>query len=219
LGLVALEARDFTTAVRHFSASVTLWREVDNRFDLPFVLHNLARAVELQGDEGRAQGLLEESLAASRELGHNRAPFPTLVALARLARRRHDRDAALGYLRESVGGVGRLGMNRGTLILLDALASFALEDRQFVTSARLLSGAGHVLKAADFKPSEQDQPDRLHTLAAVRAHLGDDEFAAAWAEGLVPTPEETVSRALAAFDPHYSAVTSAPSVASILPTG
>jgi non-specific serine/threonine protein kinase len=207
LGLIAIDSGDLTAAVRHFSESLSLWRAVDDPFDLPFVLANLARAVELQGDDGRAQTLLEESLIAGRELGHSRRPLPTLVALARLARRRHDRDGALAYLRETVAGVQRLQLDRGAVIIIDALASFALEDGQFVTAARLLGGAASVMRSVDFTPAGHDQPDRLHTLAAVRAHLGEAEFAAAWAEGQVLTPDEIVTQTMAVLDPNYSAAT------------
>jgi predicted ATPase len=199
LGLVAMDAEDLSAADRHFSESVTLCR-AENQFDLQFALLNLARVVELQGDEGRAQSLLEESLASGRDFGDARGPLPARVALARLARRRGDREGALALLRESLAQVQSLGLNRATVIIFDALAWFALEDGQFGAAARLLGGAAGVVKSADFTPVGQDQPEHLRTLAAVRAHLGEEEFAAAWEEGQSLSLEDQVSRAMALLD-------------------
>jgi hypothetical protein len=60
----------------------------------------------------------------------------------------------------------------------------------------LLGAAANVLKSADFRPPRDDQPERLHTTAAVRARLSDDEFDTAWDEGQAFTPEEVVAQAL-----------------------
>jgi hypothetical protein len=171
--------------------------------ELAVVLANLAHAMELQGDEARAQHLFEEDLRVRRELGDVRA-VPTLVALARLARKRHDREGALAFLRESLAVARPLRQSRGTVIIFDGLAAFALQDGQCVTAARLLGGAASVLSSVDFTPPRRDQPERQRTLAAVRDRLTEGAFAAAWAEGQALTPEELATQAMAVLDPLHA---------------
>ena len=101
-----------------------------------------------------------------------------------------------------------LGRNRGTVSILDGLAAFALQDGHFVITVRLLGTAASLLESVDFTPPRHDQPDRLRTLASVRARLSDGEFAAAWEESQGLAPEEVVAQAMSVLDPVPSDPTS-----------
>jgi hypothetical protein len=79
---------------------------------------------------------------------------------------------------------------------LEGLAAVAVAQAQSERAARLFGAAegGRDAIGAPLPPAERSEHDR--SVAAARAALGDEAFAAAWAEGRTMTFERAIAYAL-----------------------
>lgn len=109
-------------------------------------------------------------------------------------------DAQAAAHRESLTIVWGLGYREGVAECLGDLAGFAARGGAPVQAARLF-GAAEALREATGAPLEPGLHDRHERLvAAARAALTPDEFAATWADGRVLSPAAAVAEALAEND-------------------
>ncbi|MFQ5795916.1 MAG: tetratricopeptide repeat protein [Candidatus Bipolaricaulia bacterium] len=100
-----------------------------------------------------------------------------------LARHQGDYERAVRFFKDSLTLSQELGNKRRIARGLEGLAAVACANRQPEQAARLF-GAAEALREAigiPLPPSECADYDR--DVAAVRAGLDEDAFAAAWAEG------------------------------------
>jgi tetratricopeptide (TPR) repeat protein len=138
----------------------------------PFVV--LGNRARWQGDYDRAATCYRRMLVLSQQVG---GPF--------------------GFLRQEVGG--SLGIAQS----LEALAGLAARQQQWKRAAMLLGAAEGVCAAIGATPSAWTGRDRVNAeeyeraVRGARAALGEDAFAAAWAEGRAMSLEEAVQFALA----------------------
>lgn len=84
------------------------------------------------------------------------------------------------------------------MLCLDIFGRLACEQRAFERAARLLGSAValHEATGSDMFASPSDCADHERVLSTVRTALGDDVFAAAWAEGRAMTLEQAINCAL-----------------------
>jgi hypothetical protein len=82
-------------------------------------------------------------------------------------------------------------------------AAIAGAEGQPARAARLLAAATAQLGTIPAALAPADRADYERTLAALRAELGAEMFAAAWAEGAKLAPEQAIASAV---DPIYSAL-------------
>ena len=159
-------------------------------------LINLGSVALYDGDYDRAETMLDESLALSREGGYREGVGWALNQLGVVAYRRGDLERAERLLRESLAVHKDLGDMWRVASVLEALAETAGARKRFELSARLF-GAADVLRetiGAPVPPCERAEHDRV--TASVRARMGDEEFSRLRAEGRAMTLEEAFSRAL-----------------------
>jgi len=141
--------------------------------------------------------LQEESLAISREPGNQQGIAWSLFGLGRLARAQGEYGAARVLLEESLAIFRELGNKQGIVKDVEGLAALAVAQGQSERAARLF-GAAEGLRAAMGAPlptADREEHDR--SVAAVRTALGEEAFAAAWAEGRAMSLDEGVAFALA----------------------
>ena len=144
----------------------------------------------------RAEAMLDESLALSREGGYREGVGWSLNQLGMVAYRRGDLERAERLLRESLAVHKDLGDMGRVASVLEALAETAGARKRFELSTRLF-GAADVLRetiGAPVPPCERAEHDRV--LASVRTQVGDKEFTRLRAEGRTMKLEEAFSRAL-----------------------
>ena len=153
------------------------------------------------GDYALGSSLLEESAAISRKAGDDWALSLPLRNLAVAAFKQGDYGRAAALLEESLVVLRRLGEKQFITRSLDYLAAVASMRGAYTRAARLF-GAGEALRGAvgaSVLPFYRADYER--GVAAARAGLDEQSFAAAWARGRSMTLDEAVGYALEAEEP------------------
>jgi hypothetical protein len=160
---------------------------------IAYSLHNLADVAYLQGGYTRAAALAEESLMLRRELEDKQGIANSLHSLGIVMSMQGDHGPASTFLREAV----LLGREIGARWLVTG----ALEVFAWVTGARgqperaaQLGGAAESQReilGVPLPPEQRASHDRA--LQAMRATLGEDAVAAAWAEGHALSLDQAIS--------------------------
>jgi predicted ATPase/DNA-binding SARP family transcriptional activator len=195
LGLVATAEGDYERAGSLFERASALAREIGDRWTLALAVSNQGDLALNQGDYARAGALCEESLGLQRELGDKRGIAISLSNLAYAALYQGRHPEALAPLQEGLVLAQELGDRDGIAYRLEGLAVVAASADKAERAARLLGGADAVFEAigADLDPAERDLHER--TVADLRVRLGEETFAAAWAEGRAMSLGEAVAYA------------------------
>jgi predicted ATPase/DNA-binding SARP family transcriptional activator len=195
LGLVAAAEGDYERARALLEEAAALAREIGDRWTLALSVSNQGDLALNQGDYAQASARCGESLALQRELGDKRGMAISLNNLAYAALYEGRYPDALAPLQESLQLAQQLGDKDGIAYRLEALSVVAASEGEADRAAHLLGGASALLEdiGADLDPAERDLHER--TLADVHAHLDDEAFAAAWAEGRAMSLPEAIAYA------------------------
>ena len=201
LGLVALRQGNYSEARSHYEEALAVERELGSKYGIAASLDVLGMAASAEGDYSAARALHEESLAIRRESGEKSGVAHCLAHLGRLASNEGDHSAARALHEEALAIWRELGERRSIAESLEAFAPVFMAEGQSELAARLLGAADALREAtrAPLPPFQRDQYDR--EVAAVRAALGEETFAAAWAEGRTMATEDAVAWALRERDP------------------
>ena len=187
---------------------LALHRELGDERGVAGALYALGMLAHFQGEPARAVALVEEGLARSRRLGLGAGLIALgLFRLGLLAYLQGQPDRAEGLARQALAlrrdlaqAVGRpWAVPGGMGVCLALLAGVASAQGRAGRAARLFGAAergARVLAGQKVVlPRYRDDYDRA--VAAARARLGEDAFAAAWAAGRAMAPEDAVAYALA----------------------
>jgi hypothetical protein len=140
--------------------------------------------------------MVEEALAINRELGDRRSAADGLRYLAEVASGEGRPDEARTLFLESLALSRELSARTVALDGLEGLASFESRHGQAALATRLF-GAVDALRERAGRPMQSLYAARYEAqIAAARVALGEEAFAAAWAEGEAMTLEEAVAVAL-----------------------
>jgi Tetratricopeptide repeat len=157
-----------------------------------------------RGDQAAARTLLEESLGLFRELGDQWGIGLLLNNLARVARDLGDWTWMAELCAESLALFREVGDRHGIAWVLSNLAIVARSRGSWKRAARLF-GAAEALRESvgssslSLSPAERGAYETA--VAATRAELAPDVFAAAWAEGRALPLEQAIACALAPAEP------------------
>jgi predicted ATPase/transcriptional regulator with XRE-family HTH domain len=197
LGSVAIyKDEDTATARPLYEQSLALYRQIENKGGIAYVLLDLAEILEMQGDTDGATRLVEESLELFRELGDKGNIAMCLLVLSDDPRRQDDASFTRNSLVESLILYKELNDKRHIGRCLGELAYLAWRQYEFERAA-ILFGAAEALFTtigASMHPEVRSRFDR--SIADTRSQFGSDPFAAAWARGQVLTADEAVNLAL-----------------------
>jgi predicted ATPase/DNA-binding SARP family transcriptional activator len=196
LGEVARELGDYELARSLYEESLAISREMGERTGIALSIANLGLVACALGDYARARSLGEESLAICRELGSQRHIAAVLNDLGKVAAHQGETVAAQTRYAESLTIRRELGDKLGIALSLEAFADLLTVQGQFGRAARLWGAAEALRQAilAPLSPKERETYDR--SLTAARTALGEEAFAAAWAEGQAMSLEEASAYAL-----------------------
>ncbi len=117
--------------------------------------------------------------------------------LARAAEERGDPRRAAGRYRESLGLWGEIGTQEGVADVLAGTGRLAALGGRPAPAARLLGAAAALGEALGYVVPPPERARCANAAAAVRAALGEHEFAAAWTAGRALTPEQACAEASA----------------------
>jgi DNA-binding CsgD family transcriptional regulator len=163
-------------------------------------LDNLAELAIHRGEPNVGETLLAEALPLQREIGHTWGEIFSLSLLAELAHDRGDTVECAERYRAAIG-LSRTNGDRAFLgAALTGLGLMAAERGEAEWATRLL-GAAEALREAHGSWAFARLRDKVHAASeAARAALGEEAFAAAWADGRVMSPEEASVLAIALAD-------------------
>ena len=202
LALVHLDRGRYDEAAALLDEALALFRELEPALVAgpQYVSQAYARRGQIAlavGDLAGAARYLEEAERRQRALGHTWGLSETLRYLGDLARARGDLDAALARYRESLALAEESGDRLFVADALDGVASVAAARGQAERAARLHGAAATLRERLGAAVAPWERPAYERDVAAVRAALGAEAFAAAWAAGAALPLEAAVAEALA----------------------
>jgi ATP/maltotriose-dependent transcriptional regulator MalT len=150
----------------------------------------------LQGDVTSARLLFEKSLEYFQERANEKQAGWVLSYLGRISAAQGDYQAAQAYYEASLLRNGEVEKNLVPLDIppaLEGLAAVAATQGNVAWAARLW-GTAEALREehADFLAPVY-RPDYEQAVAAARARLGEQRFAADWAEGRTMNPDQVLA--------------------------
>ena len=175
-----------------YEESLALQRELGDRPGIANSLCNLGYLALAEGDLAGATALLEESLALAVELGDKYWTALSLLRLAKVARAEGDHGRASALDGRALTLASELGAKRALAEWLEGLARTAVAHEAFDRAVVLLGAADAVREELGAPLPPAERPGHEQDLAAARASLGDDAFAAAWDAGRRMPLEEAV---------------------------
>jgi predicted ATPase/DNA-binding CsgD family transcriptional regulator len=154
-----------------------------------------ARAIHYGGDLDAAETLYAELLTAPPP-----PPFAAAMyrhSLAMIARTRGQPGAALPLYAAAIEVFFVTGELQSTASCLEDIAASLADHEQATAAARLFGTAAAFRSAIGIPMLPPDEPDHDRAVAALRARLGPDAFAAAWENGQELSAADAVAQAAA----------------------
>jgi predicted ATPase/class 3 adenylate cyclase len=188
-GLVEHEVEELDRATVSLEESLDLAREVGNKVITAWALTSLADLLHTQGKVQRAMTLVEEGISLWRAISRWGLPA-ALYCQGHMAVTLRDFDRATALFRESLELWSKMGTRRGVADCLDAFAGLALAQRSPGRAARLYAAAEAMREVIGAPRPPRRRGKYNEDLATLRREMGEEEFAAAWAEGQAMTPEQ-----------------------------
>jgi tetratricopeptide (TPR) repeat protein len=183
LATAAANQGDLDGGMELYERSLALWREIGDERGLGISTTNVGCLALMQGDLERAVVFSREGLALYERAGQRDLMLHPMfnLGLAELLGARH--ADALTRFSEGLALGLEMDYRESIALNLEGLAGVHAATGEHERGARLLGAAEQVAEDAGFKrePLEQDLHDR--TVATLRAGLGDEAFAAAFAAG------------------------------------
>src|SRR5580658_1828168 len=189
LAFVSWLQRDFGRATEEASTALIMSRELGDVEGAAWSLISLGTAARYQGEVERAGALLAESRELAESIGFREGIAWCGEQLGLLAAVDGD-PAAITLLRRSLELHGELRDRWRMSSVLEDLAAIALALGQARSAARLLGAAEALRDAIGTVIAPCERPQHLQTAAAVRAALGEEDFADARQQGLLATMDE-----------------------------
>jgi hypothetical protein len=143
-----------------------------------------------------AHELYERSLAIWQELADQRGIARAVLDLGRVACRQGNAATARARYAESTGLFQRLGDKAGIAACLEGVAEVETAMERPGRAVRLCGAARALREATGALLPLHGAAECERQMAALQERLGDDAFAAAWAEGRAMSLEEAVRLAL-----------------------
>jgi predicted ATPase/DNA-binding XRE family transcriptional regulator len=192
LGLVATDRGEHALGVARLEESLALRRQMGAPQLIALNLQNLAHALAHQGALERAAALGVEALQLYEDLGDTRGSTHALLTLGLVAYRLRDWALAGERYRRALQLSRSMGMLGGVAACLEGLAEVAVASDEFPRAGRLWGTAAAVREAAGAAVTSDARLSQAASIARARAALGEERFAALWAEGKAMTLDEAV---------------------------
>jgi tetratricopeptide (TPR) repeat protein len=197
LGWIAYCGGEFPSARSYYEQSLSVFREAGDKTGIASAFLGLGRVTMRQGEYAAARALLQESLSLFQEVKAQRSEVEVHNNLAWIGRHEGEVATARGHLVAALVScreTGRYGETTDTLISAGHLAQREGNPGRAVR----LFAAGERLRAAlgeGVPPVERAEYEG--SVAAARAALDEEAFAAAWMEGRALSVEAAIQLALA----------------------
>lgn len=198
LGWGALRPGDYEQARIWLEESLSLYAQMNNPRGIGITTSGLGEVALRQGQLEKATELLERSLALRREIGDRWGIATSLGSLGWVAMLRRDYERAIACLNESMTIRRDIGDKGGLAWCFEKLAEIALLKAEMPRAARIFGAAASLRASLHSVVDPADQPHYEAMIEQLRAALGDEIFAALWAEGQAMTPDQIIAYVLPA---------------------
>jgi tetratricopeptide (TPR) repeat protein len=194
LSHAAVALGDHTTARAEAEQGLANLGGAGSAFLTAALLQVLAQACYHQGEYVAAQAHLERALRVD---GVSARTTGDLNWLGHVAIARGDLAAARARYTESLERQQSVRSTMGFAFTLCGMAALAAAEGAHRRAARLAGAAAGMCERSGLRPERTQQAGFGERLAAARAALGEEAFAAAWAHGRAMTLEQAIADALA----------------------
>ncbi len=200
LGFLTSSQGDQAAARNLLEESLAIRREIADTRGAATSLNNLGLVLYRTGDLAGARALFNEASAIWREFGDKQHIAMALANLGLVASGQGEYPLARSFYEECVAIRQALGDKQGIAYTLEGFAGLAVAQGQGKRAARLLGGVESLREAIRAPVAPANQADHDRKVSAARSALGEQAFAAAWAEGRAMTLEQAISEATAVGD-------------------
>jgi predicted ATPase/DNA-binding CsgD family transcriptional regulator len=143
----------------------------------------LAEALQRSGQRDRARSLVEASLALARKMRMPSGSILALLTAARIDRSAGEENNAEQCCHEALAIASEHGLRPALVDVLEELAGLAVDSDSFAEAARVFATAESMRNEMGYvRPPILAERYGAEVAATAQA-LGDEGFAAAWAEG------------------------------------
>jgi predicted ATPase/transcriptional regulator with XRE-family HTH domain len=206
LGLVAQSQGEYKRATQLHERALTLFHELGNKHAASYTTSHLGFAALAWGDDQQAGKKFEQALAVSREAESKFGVAFALYGLGRAMQSQGDYALTSNFYREAIVIFREISDSAGVAYCLEGFAVLVINQNQiespvlsvenFRRSARLFGAAEALYPPLRFEISAAERAEHDRSVSAARAALGEESFAAAWAEGRAMTMEQAIAYAL-----------------------
>jgi predicted ATPase len=194
-GLVAIKRGDWDSAAQLHAETARLARELGDSWLLSIAVNNLGFVALSRGEYERALELFEESLSIGRELQDKDLLSRAFTNLGFTKLMLGDVERARSLLRDALIAGREIGHVEGfTYGFVGLGAAYAREDP--ARAARLIGRADMLCEEMASDLAQLEGRVRDEAEAELRAELGDDAYAAVYAEGRALALEDALALAL-----------------------
>ncbi|HEY7063391.1 MAG TPA: tetratricopeptide repeat protein [Chloroflexota bacterium] len=174
-------------------------REGCEPWEVASALNGLGLLAHWAGDRRAARGYLTDALSLFQQCGDTHRAASAMAMLGTLLDADGEPERAAELVAEALRLGPALDELRATVSCIRAAMQISSEHAPAEMLARLLGALDVLFARLSFPLSPRQQASHAKYVAAVRAALGEEAFAAAWADGRALTLEESVTEALAAL--------------------
>ena len=196
LGIAVQQQGDYDLARSFFEESLSIYRDLGNQRGIAHSFIQLGLLAHEQQDGILAHVLIEECLALQRDLGNRQGIIMALKNLGFIDLNQGEYDLARSYFQESVSICNELGDRRLIADDFEMLARIAFKEAQEMRCACLWGAAAALRETLGSLLPLSVREEQAREMTAVRATLGDDDFAMAWEQGRSMTMQQIIEYAL-----------------------
>jgi predicted ATPase/class 3 adenylate cyclase len=168
-------------------------RELGDKNGMAYYYLISGRKALIQGDAATATTLIEQSLALWQEMGDRWHAFSSIATLGRIKAYQGDFAAALSFYEQGLALAREFHDDLLLATCLEGWASVVTKQGKCELAARLWGAAESARERCGIPFPPFERVDYEPAVAAARAQLGEQDFAAAWAEGWTMTLEQVLA--------------------------
>jgi predicted ATPase/DNA-binding CsgD family transcriptional regulator len=194
LGWQAKNQEQYPRARALLEEALAMHRELGDTGAIAHTLFQLAEVLyRVQGNPATVHSLLEESLALFREVGDKEGTAYVFDLSGEIALNQGDLQAARPLLETALALYREIGDLPAMSWTLYGAAFGAKAQREFEWAAELWGAAEAMREARGASLPSVERANYERAVAAVRARLGEEAFAATWSLGRNMTPEQALA--------------------------
>jgi predicted ATPase/class 3 adenylate cyclase len=184
---------ELTQAHTWLEESLALYRELGDKESIAYYFQLSGLLALAEGETALAYSRVEQAEALFKEMRHRYGTTVSLYAFAQVVAASGDDARAQSLYEEGIALARKTGNRQMVAIGLEGLARVVAVQGALPWAARLW-GAAETLRETSGAPIPPvDRPAYESRVTAARAQLGEQPFAAAWAEGRSMTLEQALA--------------------------